>query len=223
MILKESKLIFLTIFLIFSFMGSKKNPPEVINIHEAKDSVKKYYESGKYIQDVTGQVTRAKKYITSRLKKVKNNEKIAIVFSLDDTILSQYNYAMESDFSLLEGISNKWKMDAKVPPLNPIIDLYNFAKSKKLSVFIITNRGIDLKESTLQNLNLVGINDYNEIFFIPNNKSYSTLQEFKTQIRKNITESGYTIIVNIGDQSSDLKGGFAEMTYKLPNYINIVK
>jgi len=30
-------------------------------------------------------------------------------------------------------------------------------------------------------------------------------------------DQGYTIIVNIGDQMSDLDGGFAERTYKLPN------
>jgi hypothetical protein len=28
---------------------------------------------------------------------------------------------------------------------------------------------------------------------------------------------GYTIIANMGDQFSDLEGGFSERTYKLPN------
>ena len=38
-----------------------------------------------------------------------------------------------------------------------------------------------------------------------------------TPERKKLVDQGYTIIVNIGDQMSDLDGGFAERTFKLPN------
>jgi len=41
--------------------------------------------------------------------------------------------------------------------------------------------------------------------------------EFKSPERKKLVDEGYTIIVNMGDQMSDLEGGFAERTYKLPN------
>ncbi len=33
---------------------------------------------------------------------------------------------------------------------------------------------------------------------------------------------GYAIIVNIGDQYSDLKGGYCETVYKIPNHIYIL-
>ena len=32
-----------------------------------------------------------------------------------------------------------------------------------------------------------------------------------------IAERGYTIIFSMGDQDSDLAGGYAERTFKLPN------
>jgi len=35
--------------------------------------------------------------------------------------------------------------------------------------------------------------------------------------RGKIAAQGYTIIVNVGDQQSDLDGGYAERAYKLPN------
>ena len=35
--------------------------------------------------------------------------------------------------------------------------------------------------------------------------------------RRKLAEEGWTIILNIGDQESDLAGGFAERTFKLPN------
>ena len=41
--------------------------------------------------------------------------------------------------------------------------------------------------------------------------------ELEAAERKKLVDQGYTIIVNMGDQMSDLDGGFAERTYKLPN------
>ena len=35
--------------------------------------------------------------------------------------------------------------------------------------------------------------------------------------RAQIEQQGYTIIANLGDQPSDLAGGYAERTYQLPN------
>ena len=40
---------------------------------------------------------------------------------------------------------------------------------------------------------------------------------FKAPERRKLAEQGYTIILNMGDQESDLRGGYAEKTFKLPN------
>ncbi len=34
---------------------------------------------------------------------------------------------------------------------------------------------------------------------------------------RNLKAAGYTIIASLGDQKSDLAGGHAEMTFKIPN------
>ena len=41
--------------------------------------------------------------------------------------------------------------------------------------------------------------------------------DFKAAERENLIAQGYVIVVNMGDQMSDLDGGHAERTYKLPN------
>jgi acid phosphatase len=46
---------------------------------------------------------------------------------------------------------------------------------------------------------------------------FASAADFKTPQRAAIQGRGYTIIANIGDQPSDLDGGFAERTYLLPN------
>jgi HAD superfamily, subfamily IIIB (Acid phosphatase) len=44
----------------------------------------------------------------------------------------------------------------------------------------------------------------------PDEDSHATVQAFKTEERRKIAEVGYTIIATVGDQQSDLDGGFAE-------------
>ena len=40
---------------------------------------------------------------------------------------------------------------------------------------------------------------------------------FKTAERARLVAQGYTIVANLGDQESDLVGGYAERTFKLPD------
>jgi hypothetical protein len=44
-----------------------------------------------------------------------------------------------------------------------------------------------------------------------------TLRGFKIDTRRKLEQDGYVIIANIGDQNSDLVGGYAERFFKLPN------
>jgi hypothetical protein len=48
------------------------------------------------------------------------------------------------------------------------------------------------------------------------NQSCPTIQ-YKSGVRAHIEDLGYEIVANFGDQFSDLKGGFADRTFKLPN------
>ncbi len=41
--------------------------------------------------------------------------------------------------------------------------------------------------------------------------------DFKSARRREITPCGFTNIANIGDQATDLEGGYAELGFKLPN------
>jgi hypothetical protein len=59
-------------------------------------------------------------------------------------------------------------------------------------------------------------------FLRPDDLAAPTAAEFKAPERRKLQDQGYTIIVNIGDQTSDLEGGFAERTYKLPNPFYVV-
>ena len=52
--------------------------------------------------------------------------------------------------------------------------------------------------------------------FIAAAKSCPTIQ-YKSGVRAHIEDLGFEIVANFGDQFSDLKGGFADKTFKMPN------
>jgi hypothetical protein len=41
--------------------------------------------------------------------------------------------------------------------------------------------------------------------------------QYKSLTRQHIESLGYDIVANFGDQFSDLNGGFADETFKIPN------
>jgi hypothetical protein len=49
------------------------------------------------------------------------------------------------------------------------------------------------------------------------------VQAFKTTERIKVEAEGYTIIANIGDQMSDIEGGHAQCTFKVPNPFYFIK
>ncbi|MDA2919845.1 hypothetical protein MYX76_10190 [Desulfobacterota bacterium AH_259_B03_O07] len=74
-----------------------------------------------------------------------------------------------------------------------------------------------MRAATEKNLKSVGYTEWDGLFLKPNNYDKKSVNPFKSSTRKKIEEKGYTIVVNIGDQFSDLAGGYAERVFKLPN------
>jgi hypothetical protein len=48
--------------------------------------------------------------------------------------------------------------------------------------------------------------------------NFDPVQTNKTKARAAIEAQGYTIVANIGNNTTDLDGGYAERTFKLPDY-----
>jgi hypothetical protein len=54
-----------------------------------------------------------------------------------------------------------------------------------------------------------------DLWYRPDSAQITT-EQFKIETRNKIQAVGYVIIANVGDQKSDLAGGFAERAFKLP-------
>jgi hypothetical protein len=46
---------------------------------------------------------------------------------------------------------------------------------------------------------------------------------YKTAARRALYREGYTIVANLGDQESDLRGGYAERTFKVPDPLYLME
>ncbi len=64
---------------------------------------------------------------------------------------------------------------------------------------------------------MAGYAGWEHLYMRPVIYTQSSIVPFKSAARREIEGKGYAVILNMGDQWSDLKGGYAERSVKLPN------
>src|SRR5262249_14443879 len=95
------------------------------------------------------------------------------------------------------------------------------AKALGVAVFFISGRPPALRDATERNLREQG-DQWDQVIIFPEGARFTSAVGFKAPERRKITERGYTILLTMGDQESDLAGGYAERTFKLPNPVYFI-
>lgn len=187
------------------------------NLSEIKQELKQYHDSGAYERDLNTAISQARVYLDQRLQNTKDVKKLAIVYDIDETSLSNYDHILANDFggswSYVEATINAG--DAKA--IEPTLAFYNYVKSKDVRQFFITGRFEKDRAVTMRNLENVGYSGWQALYLKPNNLKVKSAADYKSQVRKKIEAEGYDIILSIGDQQSDLAGGYEDKGIKLPN------
>ena len=192
---------------------------QLINLREAKDSVKDYYDSGKYGEEMDNIFNDAKDQISNI--EIKKNS--AVIFDVDDTALSNYEISKKLDFGYDYTIVQDWVMSAKLPAIKQTKDFYDFLKSKNIKRIFLTSRNFDEYDATYKNLIDQGYTGFDTLIVRSKLDKDLGSQNFKTKERENLTKAGYEIIATVGDQWTDLNGGFSGIKIKVPNYLYKVK
>ncbi len=203
-----------------SVSPSTPQPPSLV---EVKREVSTYVDSGRYEAEVSAVVDQAAAFLESR---VPRGGKLAIVLDIDETALSNlpslrandYGFIIPGPCDLPRGPCGllAWIGMARAEPIKPVLTLARLARQRGVAVFFLTGRPERLREATERNLRGAGY-EWTGVLLKPDALNTQSAVEFKAPERKKLVDQGYTIIVNMGDQMSDLEGGFAERTYKLPN------
>jgi acid phosphatase len=189
---------------------------EPANLDPHKKEITRYIESGEYGAKVAEVALKATKYIAKRAPKAKPDQKLAIVFDIDETVLTNMSVMQEYGFGYNPKLWSDWINQRKAKAIVPVQAVYENALRHEVAVFFITSRLESQRAATERNLRNVGYEVWEGASFRADEDQQSTRQ-YKTGARRKIEEAGFTIIANIGDQQSDLDGGHAERTFKLPN------
>lgn len=186
----------------------------------AKKNVEEYVSSGCYNQQLTEASNKAIAYLKARIhsnEQLKHPKKLAIVFDIDETTLSNYPYMKSESFGFSPKPFSQHICQANDPALKPIRKLYNFAINHGVAVFFITGRRSNLRKPTILNLKTAGYHHWQGIYFKPMRYHESSAIPYKAHARKLIEKQGFDIALSMGDQYSDSLGGYADRGYKLPD------
>ena len=187
------------------------------NLDTAKQEIVRYIDSGDYARELTVVAQQAGHYLDKRLSEPhKPGQKIAIVFDLDETLLSNLPHMRPLGFGYMPSLWNEWVAEGAAPVIVPVALVYHQAQERGVTIFLLSDRREKDRAGTEKNLHTAALGGYAALYLKPDD-SHDTAQVFKTGMRQKITAEGYTIIANLGDQQSDLAGGYAEKTFKLPD------
>ncbi|MFF1681103.1 HAD family acid phosphatase [Streptomyces sp. NPDC058256] len=187
-----------------------------------------------YAKDLARIEADAKKYIKKVADKAKHKgEKPAVVFDIDDTLLLSLDYEKKSNYTYSSATWAEYVAKADRPAVFGTPELVAYAESKGVEVFYNSGLKESQRASAVANLKKVGADinlDADHMFLkdAANPPAYlsacataaawnCTTVQYKSGTRKHIESLGYDVVANFGDQYSDLEGGYADKTYKLPN------
>ncbi|BCZ98353.1 TPA: acid phosphatase [Legionella pneumophila subsp. pneumophila] len=209
-------LISLCLLLILS-TPLQAEPP---NLSLIRKEIKNYYDSGLYYHELERTIKLAQEYIHQQYLINKNNkhpQKLAIVLDIDETSLSNYDKMVKRDFTGSKEQIHKEILAANSPAIKPMLTLYKNALKQGIKVFFVTGRQESERDATRTNLIKAGYTKWAGLYLRPNGYSSSSIIPFKSKAREMIAKKGYTIIASIGDQYSDIQGGYTKKGFKLPN------
>ena len=198
------------------------------NLDLLKKEIKQYHDCtckcGCYTHDTDVQADKAIAFLRRRAarqrvaEKAGRQEKLAMVFDIDETSLSNYPEMLKADFSYDSKVFDAWVQSAEAPAIQGSVRIYREAQKLGVSVFFITGRHEDEREATERNLRAQGFDNWQQLTLRPLVGGSGSTIEYKSAARGEIVAQGYKIVLNVGDQWSDFKGkSEAEFSVKYPD------
>ena len=186
-----------------------------------------------YAHEMAGVEADATTYLDHAMKQDNNTKgkfsgKPAIVLDIDDTTLNTFNYEIYSNFVFNPTTNAAFVNAASFPATPGMPALVAHAAAEGYSIFFLTGRPVTQHDGTVTNLTNAGYPVVDSRLYLkdlsaPWLASCATATPacptttYKTLTRQHIESLGYDLVANFGDQFSDLNGGFADQTFKIPN------
>jgi 5'-nucleotidase (lipoprotein e(P4) family) len=192
------------------------------NLDLLKDRLTKYHEckdANCYYPQIDQQTAKAIEILKRRVQRAAPGEKLALVLDIDETSLSNWGDEQREDYGYSAADWDAWVKSRACTAIPGTLRLYQEAEKDKVAVFFITGRSEGEREDTAANLRAVGFTQWDGLALRPpDHPKDQKVEVYKSAERGKIVAQGYKIILNVGDQLSDLRGDVqAERSVKLPN------
>jgi predicted secreted acid phosphatase len=189
-------------------------------------------KEGCYWADLDAQYKRAETALAERVAaaRVGAGEKLALVMDIDETTLSSYCEMKREDFGYVGPMFNGWVVSTEASVAIPgALRLFNEARAAGVAVFFITGRpGIpetsatnaqtDQTAATAKNLEAAGFHGWTGLELRNGMENGMATIAYQSEERQRVLGKGYSIVLSVGDQWSDLLGDpQAGVSVKLPN------
>jgi predicted secreted acid phosphatase len=198
-----------------------------------------------YANEASSAAAAGARWLSARSDAVKGEK--AIVLDVDDTTLATWNYEIFSNWAFNPTTNATFVLGQRFPAVPGMVQMVNDAAGEGYAVFYLTGRPQTQEGATRGNLTSDGVgvdagypapttlsNGEDGLFTKPAVADYPdylktacaaeiaagktcTTVHYKSATRAHIESLGYEIVGNFGDQFSDLEGGHADRTFKLPN------
>jgi predicted secreted acid phosphatase len=198
-----------------------------------------------YANEASSAAAAGARWLSARSDAVKGEK--AIVLDVDDTTLATWNYEIFSNWAFNPTTNATFVLGQLFPAVPGMVQMVNEAAGEGYAVLYLTGRPQTQEDATRGNLTSDGVgvdagypapttlsNGEDGLFTKPAVADYPdylktacaaeiaagktcTTVHYKSATRAHIESLGYEIVGNFGDQFSDLEGGHADRTFKLPN------
>jgi acid phosphatase len=202
--------------------------PLLSHVNALKAELREYHactcKCGCYARDLDLQADRAISFLRARAAHRRNNERLALVLDIDETTLSNWSEMESANFEYSSRDFNAWIESAQSPAIPGTLRLYIEALHLGVEVFFLTGRPESQRAATEANLHLRGFTHWQQLIMRSPEEQGTTAIAFKSAQRAKILATGYKIILNVGDQWSDLRGTpQAEYSVKYPDPYYFIK
>ena len=184
--------------------------------------------SGGYTADIRGTVAQARAFLDDWLDErcgpkadvaTVQRCRAMVVSDIDDTIVSWYPYysSPAQNWAYASDTWGAWEAACTAPPIRQTVALLHYAQRRGVALALITGRKTPERAVTAACLERIGITGYRYLILRTPSEVDLTAAVYKAQRRQILERAGWDIALSIGDQVSDMTGGYADHGFLLPN------
>jgi len=197
------------------------------------EEIIKFRQSGGYQADIRGVNARARAFVNTWLtEKCGEHATVAqvrgcramLVSDIDDTLISWYSFYANPaiDFQYVSIAEAAAKYACTPPAIKQTVATLQYAESRGVAVTLMTGRSEAERATTIGCLQRIGVTGYRNLILRSPAEAKLSAQDYKAKHRRQLEQAGWNIMLSIGDQPSDMLGGYTDSGFLLPNPMYLI-